>query len=180
MNCLRRAIAGIVLFTIAPGLYAQRDMQRNAGAQGNSPAMESNSGATAFEVSDEQSEELRSWTQRTAVLNCRLEDIRRISKSSRSGGFSSEIETLQNELVADNLDRQEFLSVLSGAQHLGLEKPIRALDRTNGAMAEAFAQITEGSGQVQNAKLLSKSLQRAAKAIASEQQEQQRLRMRLE
>ncbi len=175
MNCMRLTIAGIVLFISAPGLYAQRNVQWSGGAPGNSQATESSHAATAFEARDEQSEKLRSWTQRTTILNRQLEDIRHILKSSRSGDFSSEIETFQNALVADNLERQEFLSGLSGAQHLVLEKPIRALDRTNGAMAEAFAQITEGSGHVQNAKLLSKGLQRAEKAIASEQQEQQRL-----
>lgn len=177
MNRLTIAIAGIVFFIAAPSLRAQRGGHWSAAnsTRGNSQAMGGFHGAIAVEASQAQSAELRSWAQRTAALNRQLVDIRHVSKSRRSGDLSGELDMFQAALVADNLDRQEFLVSLSGAQQSVLKKPVQGLDRTNNAMAKAFSEIMQGSGQAQNTKLLIKGLQKARKAIATEQHEQQQL-----
>ncbi len=177
MNRLSLAIAGIVFIVAAPSLRAQRGGHWSAvnSVRGNSQAMGGFHGAITVEASEAQSAELRYWTQRTAALNRQLVDIRHVSKLRRSGDLSGELDIFQAALVADNLDRQKFLGGLSGAQHSVLKKPVRGLDRTNNAMAKAFSEIMQGSGQAQNTKLLIKGLQKATKAISTEQHEQQQL-----
>ena len=108
-------------------------------------------------------------------MNRQLEDLRRVAKSRTSSDLPGELDTFKAALVADNLDRQEFLVSLSEAQQSVLDKPVRGLDRANDAMAKAFALISEGSGHAQNPKLLTKGLQTATKAIETEQHEQQGL-----
>lgn len=131
--------------------------------------------AIVLQATEKQSAQLCSWTQRTVALDRRIDDIRQISESRNSSGLSTEIEALEAALTADNLDRHEFLVSLSSAQHSGLQKPLRRLERIDDAIAKALSEITQSSGEKQNTKLLAKGLQRAKKAIEIEQSEQQRL-----
>ncbi len=179
MNKPYALIAGAVLIIAAYPMLAQH--QHGGGPSGSGGpvpgyggAMNDFQRAIAVQASNEQSAQLRSWTQRTATMNRELEDIRQGSESRRSGDVSDEIDMFKTALVTDNLDRHEFLVSLSGAQHSGLRKPVRGLDRINNAMAKALSAITESSGQTQNTKLLFKGLERAKKAIEAEQYEQQK------
>ena len=176
-NGLAITIAGIVLLIGAPVLHAQRSS--NWGASNSVPRDRTTTGdmqkALAVEASATQLSSLRTWSQRTAALNRQLEDLRHVAKSRASSDLPGELDTFKAALVADNLDRQEFLASLTEAQQSLLDKPVRGLDRANDAMAKAFALISEGSGQTQNPKLLTKGLQTATKAIETEQHEQQGL-----
>lgn len=179
MNKPYALIAGAVLIIAAYPMLAQH--QHGGGPSGSGGpvpgyggAMNDLQRAIAVQASNEQSAQLRSWTQRTATMNRELEDIRQGSESRRSGDVSDEIDMFKTALVTDNLDRHEFLESLSGAQHSGLRKPVRGLDRINNAMAKALFAITESSGQTQNTKLLFKGLERAKKVIEAEQYEQQK------
>ncbi len=179
MNKPYALIAAAVLIIAAYPMLAQH--QHGGGPSGSGGpipgyggAMNDFQRAIAVQASNEQSAQLRSWTQRTATMNRELEDIRQGSESRRSGDVSDEIDMFKTALVTDNLDRHEFLVSLSGAQHSRLRKPVRGLDRINNAMAKALSAITESSGQTQNTKLLFKGLERAKKAIEDEQYEQQK------
>ena len=177
MNGLAITIAGVVLLIGAQPLHAQRSSNWGASnsVSRNRPTTGDFRRTLAAEASETQLAKLRSWTQRTAALNRQLEDLRRVAKSRTSSDLQGELDTFKAALVADNLDRQEFLVSLSEAQQSVLDKPVRGLDRANDAMAKAFALISEGSGHAQNPKLLTKGLQTATKAIETEQHEQQGL-----
>lgn len=177
VNGLTITIAGIALLIGERPLHAQRGSRWSASdsASRNSQTTGDFQKALAVEASETQLAKLRSWTQRTAALNRQLEDLRHVAKSRTSSDLPSELDTFKVALVADNLDRQEFLVSLSAGQQSVLDKPVRGLDRANDAMAKAFALISEGSGEAQNPKLLTKGLQTATKAIATEQHEQQGL-----
>lgn len=181
MNEPYALIAGAVLIIAAyPMLAPHQHGGGPSGSGGPIPgyggAMNDFQRAIAIQASNEQSAQLRSWTQRTATMNRELKDIRQGSESRRSGDgdVSDETDMFKTALVTDNLDRHEFLGSLSGAQHSGLRKPVRGLDRIDNAMAKALSAITEISRQTQNTKLLFKGLERAKKAIEAEQYEQQK------
>ncbi len=142
---------------------------------GYSSAMGDFQKAIALQASKMQSAQLRSWTLKTAALDQQIENIRQKSESESSGDLLTEIEALKAALAADNLDRHEFVTSLSNAQHSGLKKPVRGLDRASNAMATALSDITKNSGQNQGKKLLVKAIERAKKAIVAEQHEQQEL-----
>ena len=131
--------------------------------------------AIAIQATERQAIQLRSWAERTAALDRQIENIRRISESQSLSGLSNEIEQLEAVLAADNMDRQDFLVSLSKAQHSGLQKPVRELTKTDRAMAKAFSEIKQGSGQTQDTKLLTKGLQRPKKTIAIERDQQERI-----
>jgi hypothetical protein len=135
--------------------------------------------AIVVQATEEQSSHLRSWIQDTAALNQQLEVIRLLSESNDPGGFSSELETFKAALESENLVGHNFLAYLSGPQRSGLKNPVRKLDGANSALAKALAELTHASGNAQNGKLLAKELQKAKKAITTEQQEQQRLALEM-
>ncbi len=171
-------MAWIVLLIAAHPMPAQHQHGGgpSGGGGGAAPsAMGDFQKAIALQASEMQSAHLRSWTIRTAALDRQVEAIRQKSESEASSDLSTDLEALKTALTADNLDRREFVEGLSSAQHSGLKKPQRGLDRANKDMAAVLSEIMRNSGQILDKKLLIKALQRVQKAIAGEQHEQQEL-----
>lgn len=180
MNKPYALIASAVLLAVAHTMPAQHQHGgAPSGGGGATPGYSSAMGdfqkAIMLQASEMQSAHLRSWTIRTAALDRQVEAVRQRLESKTPDDLSTEIEALKPALTTDNLDRQEFVTSLSSAQHSGLKKPERELDRVNKDMATALSEITRNSGQIQDKKLLVKGLQRAKKAIAAEQHKQQEL-----
>lgn len=180
MNKPYALIASAVLLVASHTMQAQHQhgggpSSGGGATPGYSSAMGDFQKAIALQASEMQSAHLRSWTTRTAALVGQVEAIRQKSESETSNDLSSDLEALKTAFTVDNLDRQEFVANLSSTQHSGLKKPRRGLDKASKDMAAALSEITTDSGQVQDMKLLVKALQRAKKAIAAEQHEQQEL-----
>ena len=179
MNKPYALIAAAVLIIAAYPMLAQH--QHGGGPPGSGGPIPAYGGAMndfqraiAVQASNEQSAQLRSWTQRTANMNRELKDISERSELRGPEDLSNEIDMFKTALVTDNLDRHAFLASLSGAQHSGLRNAVHGLDKINTAMAKAISAITESSGQTQDTKPLFKGLEKAKKAIEAEQHEQQK------
>lgn len=180
MNKLHALMASAVLLVAAHTIQAQHQhgggpSSSGGATPGYSSAMGDFQKAIALQASEVQSAYLRSWTTRTAALVGQVEAICKKAESETSGDLSNDLEALKTALTADNLDRQEFVASFSSTQHSGLKKHQRGLAKANKDMATALSEITRNSGQIQDKKLLVKALQRAKKAIAAEQHEQQEL-----
>jgi hypothetical protein len=173
-------IAGAALVLAALPMPAQHQHGGGASA-GGGYAADYSAGARDFQRSialqatESQSAQVRSWVQNTSALTQQLEDIRGSSKADKARDLSGELETLMATLLADNMDRENFLASLSGPQRSGLRKPVGRLDKANRALAKAFSDLTLSSGQNESTKLLVKGLAEARKAILIEQNEQARL-----
>ena len=164
-------VSGVILSIAAQPMLAQRggDRWRDTGFVRDFRE------TAVVQASEAQSAQLHSWAQRAALLNRQLEDIRNASKRRKVDDLSDELDAFKAALVADNMDRQEFLASLSEVQRAELQKPVRQLDGATNAMAKALSEISEGFGQADNSKLLRKGLERVKKAIANERDEQRRL-----
>ncbi len=172
-------IAGAVLVMSPQWVLAQH--QHGGGAAGGGAIPSSNptfsdfQKAIALQATEAQSAQVRSWMQSTAGLSTRLDHFSHTSESGESSVFSNELEALKEAFEVNNMARSEFLAGLSGTQRSALKKHLKKLEESSRALAGAFADATRASGESPNGKPFSKGLQRAIKAIAIEQHEQQKL-----
>ncbi len=173
-------IAGAALLMAAQPMLAQH--QHGGGpAVGSGSIPTGNPGtsdfqkAIALQATATQSAQIRSWMQSTAALSARLGDLCHKSKTGKPSDFAIELETIKGQLEENNMSNNEVAAGLSASQRAALKKHIKKLSETSHALAEASTDITRASGETPDGKLLTKSVQRATRAIAMEQQLQQRL-----
>ena len=173
-------IAGAALLMAAQPMLSQH--QHGGGpAVGGGSMPTSNPGASDFQkaialqATAAQSAQVRSWMESTAALSARLDDLCHKSETGKPSDFRNELETIKGQLEDNNMSNNEFAAGLSASQRAALKKHVKRLGEASRALAEAFADITRASGETPNGKLLIKSVQKATKAIAIEQQVQQRL-----
>jgi len=173
-------IAGAALLMAAQPMLAQH--QHGGGAAGGGGSIPTgNPGASDFQkaivlqATATQSAQVRSWMQSTAALSARLGDLCHMSETGKPRDFTNELEAIKGQLEDNNMSNNEFAAGLSASQRTALKKHVKRLGEASHALAEAFTEITRASGEAPNEKLLIKSVQRAKKAIAIEQQVQQRL-----
>ena len=178
-------IAGAALVMAAQPMLAQH--QHGGGSAGGvsaggggfipngNPGVSDFQKAIALQATPAQSAQFRSWMQSTAALSTRLGDFSHRSETGKPRDFTNELEVLKGQLEGNNMAHNEFAAGLSTSQRSALKKYTKRLDEASHALAEAFAEITRTSGDSANGKLFTKGLERAIKAIAIEQREQQRL-----
>jgi hypothetical protein len=131
--------------------------------------------AIALQATAVQSAQVRSWLLSTAALSTRLVDFSHRSETGKPSDFANELELLKRVLEDNNTAHDEFLAGLSTSQRSALKKHEKKIDEASRALAGAFTDVTRASGDSPNGKLFTKGLERAIKAIAIEQREQQRL-----
>ncbi len=173
-------IAGAALVMAAQPMIAQHQHGGgSAGGGGSIPT--SNPGtsdfqkAIALQATAAQSAQVRSWIESTAALSARLIDLSHMSETGKPSDVTNELEALKAQFEDNNMSNNEFAAGLSTSQRSALKKHVKRLGEASHALAEAFAEITRASGETPNGALLTKGLQRAMKAIATEQYEQQRI-----
>ncbi len=173
-------ISGAVLVMAAQPMLAQHQHGGGAAGGGGSfptgnPGTSDFQKAIALQATAAQSAQVRSWMQSTATLSTRLGDFSHMLETEKPSDLANEVEALKGQLEENNTANDEFVAGLSGSQRSALKKHIKKLGEASHALAETLADITRASGETPNGKLLTKSVQRATKTIAIEQQVQQML-----
>ena len=173
-------IAGAALVMAAQPMLAQH--QHGGGSAGGggfiptgNPGVSEFQKAIALQATAAQSAQVLSWMQSTAALSARLGDLSHMSETGKPSDVTNELEAIKEQLEDNNISNNEFAADLSTPQRSALKKHIKRLGEASHALAEAFAEITRASGETPSETVLIRGVQRARKAIAIEQQVQQRL-----
>ena len=180
MKRLYILIAGMTLLLASQPLLSQHSGHSMGGMGSGSSArldttMNDMQKMMAVQATEEQSAQLRSWIQSTAVLSEQVEDLLRLATSNASGEFSNPLDALKAALDANAVVHDEFVKNLSDPQRSELKKPVQKLNKANATLVRVSAEISRPSGHAKNAKHLGDTLLKTKKAIDDLQREQKRL-----
>lgn len=173
-------MVGIALSVASQSLLAQHSGHSMGGmgtgsSGANDSAMRDMQRSMAVQATEEQSMHLRSWIQSTLALSKQVDQLRGLVAGKNTSELSSALSALKTGLGESAASHDEFLKSLSAPQRSGLKKPVRKLEKINGALVASSAALLGTAGQSQNVKQLAATLQKTKKSIEELQQQQQQL-----